>query len=91
MAHRVAYELEIGPIPEGLTLDHLCGNKACVRPDHLDPCTRGNNVQRHYEKQTQCRHGHSLDDALIHHGRRECRTCNRERCAARYRKARGEV
>ena len=38
-AHRLAYELFVGPIPDGLQLDHLCRNRACVRPDHLEPAT----------------------------------------------------
>lgn len=44
------YERLAGPIPEGLTLDHLCENKDCVNPDHLDPCDRGENVRRHFRK-----------------------------------------
>src|SRR5213593_4533327 len=39
VAHRVAYELTIGPIPDGLQLDHLCRNRLCVRPAHLEPVT----------------------------------------------------
>jgi hypothetical protein len=45
-AHRVVYELLVGPIPEGLTLDHLCKNIICVNPDHLEPVTMGENVRR---------------------------------------------
>src|SRR5688500_4996363 len=45
-AHRVAWELINGPIPEGLTLDHLCRVPACVRPDHLEPVTHRENVRR---------------------------------------------
>ena len=45
-AHRFSYEHMVGPIPEGLELDHLCRNTACVRPDHLEPVTRLVNVRR---------------------------------------------
>jgi hypothetical protein len=45
-AHRVVYERLVGPVPDGLQLDHLCRNRACVNPDHLEPVTRSVNVQR---------------------------------------------
>lgn len=45
-AHRVAYELIVGPIPANLTIDHLCRNKLCVNPDHLEPVTNVENVRR---------------------------------------------
>lgn len=45
-AHRIVYEMERGPIPEGLDLDHLCRNPACVNPDHLEPVSRSENVNR---------------------------------------------
>jgi hypothetical protein len=46
LAHRAAYELIIGPIADGLTLDHLCLNPACVNPAHLEPVTRDENARR---------------------------------------------
>ncbi len=45
-AHRVMYELLVGPIPEGLTLDHLCRVRHCVNPEHLEPVTLAENVRR---------------------------------------------
>lgn len=45
-AHRVAYELLMGPIPTGLELDHLCRNRGCVNPDHMEPVTHVENVRR---------------------------------------------
>jgi hypothetical protein len=45
-AYRAGYELLVGPIPDGLELDHLCKNPNCVRPDHLEPVTHRENVRR---------------------------------------------
>lgn len=45
-AHRAVYEAFVGPIPEGLHLDHLCRNRLCVRPDHLEPVTQAENNRR---------------------------------------------
>lgn len=45
VAHRVSYELEVGPIPDGMNIDHKCHNRACVRPDHLRAVTQKQNVE----------------------------------------------
>ena len=44
--HRVLYEVVVGPVPDGLDLDHLCRNRACCRPEHLEPVTRLENILR---------------------------------------------
>jgi hypothetical protein len=47
-SHRVTYELLVGPIPEGLELDHTCRNTGCVNPAHLEPVTHAENIRRGY-------------------------------------------
>lgn len=85
-AHRVAYELLIGPIPDGLVTDHLCLNPRCVRPDHLELVTQSENVRRittrgyhHNAVKTHCPQGHEYtpDNTIIwaKRGWRYCRTC----------------
>ncbi len=80
LVHRVSYELHVGPIPDGLTIDHLCRNTSCVRPDHLEPVTLRENIRRANPERVTCRHGHSLDDAYIDvtpagFRHKKCRTC----------------
>ena len=87
-AHRVAYRLFVGPIPDGLPLDHTCRNVSCVRPEHLEPVTRAENIRRAWPERTSCPQGHSLDDAYTErtrHGKvaKRCRTCHLARVNAR--------
>lgn len=77
-AHRVAYELLVGPIPDGLTLDHLCRNPGCVKPSHLEPVTLSENVRRAHANKARCKHGHLFTEEntrRLRNGRRECREC----------------
>lgn len=81
-AHRWSYEYHVGPIPEGLTLDHLCQVKACCNPDHLEPVTNRENLARAAARRPTCSRGHAYTDenTLIRsdgHGgeRRRCREC----------------
>lgn len=87
-AHRWAYESVVGPIPDGLTLDHLCRHPWCVRPDHLEPVTmrenllRGNGWSGRHARATHCPRGHeyTLENTVYDHGtRRRCRTCKNAR------------
>lgn len=90
LAHRIAYAFAVGPIPEGLTLDHLCRNRACCNPSHLEPVTNGENVMRGTGMapvnaiKTHCVRGHPFDAANTYwHGtHRNCRACGRVRSAA---------
>jgi len=85
-AHRLAYELVRGPVPRGLTLDHLCMVRKCVNPHHLDPVTIRENILRSPNsiagknaRKTHCIHGHELtpeNTRLSKDGRhRSCKIC----------------
>lgn len=81
-SHRVAYRISIGPIPEGLEIDHLCRTKLCCNPTHLEPVTHIENVRRHFRLQTHCKNGHELSDQNTYirkEGQRQCRECKRIR------------
>ena len=87
LAHRVAYEQLVEPIPEGMVLDHLCRITLCVNPDHLDVVTWLENIARSPilgRDQTHCKRGHSLSDAYVRsNGYRKCRKCHAQREATR--------
>jgi hypothetical protein len=86
-AHRVSYEVHVGPIPKGLEIDHLCRVRACVNPAHLEAVTHSVNVSRgtsgrvrgaEHRAKTHCPRGHPYSDEntyLNTRGHRECRTC----------------
>lgn len=83
-AHRVAWELLVGPIPEGLHIDHLCMNKRCVNPDHLEPVANRVNVARakgllvRKREQRYCEAGHPFDAANTYWwgNHRMCKACH---------------
>lgn len=97
MAHRRAYELLVGSIPDRRDIDHLCRNTACVNPDHLEPVTHQTNVLRGMSpsalacRSNACQAGHQFTEANTYvdpAGKRNCRTCKNARWRARYRRER---
>lgn len=80
LAHRFVYEELVGPIPDGLHLDHLCRVRPCVNPEHLEPVTvLENNLRSAHCNKTHCKHGHALtgENSYVQGRSRECRTCRR--------------
>lgn len=93
-AHRWAYEAVIGPIPSGLQIDHLCRNRACVNPWHLEPVTALVNNRRGdtNANKAHCARGHEYteENTYRHDGRRGCRACRRASKAAFDERARSQ-
>jgi hypothetical protein len=89
MAHRAVWTLLRGDIPQGLQLDHLCRNRLCVNPEHLEPVTQVENVRRGASpsadnaRKTICMRGHALEGENLYvtpgRGYRQCRECVRLR------------
>lgn len=91
LVHCFAYELLVGPIPEGMELDHSCKNRRCVNPAHLEPVTHLENCKRgdtgsawalHQREKTHCPKGHPYDLFNTYYnknGGRQCKICKSER------------
>lgn len=93
-AHRAAWELVNGPVPIGLVLDHLCRNRACINPSHLEPVTQRENTLRgegnaaKNARKTHCKNGHPFEGDNLYvspRGKRTCLTCWRARYEAQER------
>ncbi len=96
-AHRLSYVSHVGSIPDGLELDHVCRQRSCCNPSHLEAVTHAENIGRRLwrgpPKQTHCKRGHPLSGENVDYNKarrtadgsfeRRCRTCHLARCKAR--------
>lgn len=90
-AHRVAYSLLVGEIPDGLHVDHLCRVRHCVNPEHLEPVAPAENTRRGAwgvlrQPKTHCPHGHEFtpENTYLDGQYQKCRTCHLARSRKRY-------
>lgn len=87
-AHRLAYELWVGEIPTGETIDHLCFNTSCCNPQHLRTLShKENSARQRSSMKTECVNGHSYSPENTYirpDGSRDCRTCIASRVAKYY-------
>lgn len=95
LAHRIAFELIKGKIPDGLQIDHLCRNRSCCNPSHMEAVTQRENVLRGigitaiYARKTRCLNGHEFTPANTKYipsrpKSRRCIACDRARSLAHY-------
>jgi hypothetical protein len=90
-AHRAAWMLTNGPVPEGMVLDHICRNRACINLDHLRVVTQRENIMaglHNIDNRSHCNQGHPFEGNIMvrKSGKRECAECNRVRAKANYAK-----
>lgn len=101
LAHRFSYETFVGHIPDGFVIDHLCRNRTCVCPEHLEPVTQSKNVHRSpytlvslNSAKTECHKGHHLSGKNLYtcpSGTRYCKECRRRRDRDRWPRRKSEL